>query len=85
MVEAVWMLVNQDLVFETVIGCGKAYSIEKWLELCFGLFDQDWREFVSIRTNFQAEYKILVSNPTLIKSLGWQSKTSIEDLAKMMK
>ena len=82
--EAIWILINQTDVFEAVIGCGKADSIEKWLELCFGYFDKDWREFVSINANFQAEYDILVSNPTLIKSLGWQPKISIDELAKLM-
>jgi GDPmannose 4,6-dehydratase len=83
-VEAVWVLVNQDAVFEAVIGCGAAHSIEEWLELCFRVFNKNWREFISVKPEFQAEYEILVSKPDLIKSLGWEPKTSIEDLAKMM-
>jgi GDPmannose 4,6-dehydratase len=83
-VEAVWTLVNQAGVFEAVIGSGKAHSIEKWLDLCFGRVEKNWREFVAINPDFQAEYEILVSNPALINSLGWEPKTSIEDLAKMM-
>ena len=82
--EAIWILINQTNVFEAVIGCGKAEPIEKWLELCFGYFDKDWRKFVSINANFQAEYDILVSNPALIKSLGWQPRMDIKDLAEMM-
>lgn len=82
--EAVWVLVNQNEVFEAVIGSGEAHSIEEWLALCFGLFGKDWREFVSVKTDFKPEYKVLVSNPGLIKSLGWQPRTSIEELAKMM-
>ena len=83
-VEAVWCLINQDDIFETVLGSGKAYSIENWLELCFAKIDRDWRDYVIINENFKSEYQILVSNPTLIKSLGWQPKLDIKDLAEMM-
>ena len=34
-VEAIWMLVNQNVVFEAVIGNGKAYSIKDWVEYFF--------------------------------------------------
>jgi len=44
----------------------------------------NWRDHVIIRENFKPEYQILVSQPVLIKSLGWEPQTSIEDLAKMM-
>ncbi|MBX7171166.1 MAG: GDP-mannose 4,6-dehydratase [Pyrinomonadaceae bacterium] len=83
-VEAVWLLVNQDRNFETVIGSGKAYKIEDWLHLCFANANRNWQDYVTVKPNFQSEYEILVSNPALIKSIGWQPKTSIEDLAKMM-
>lgn len=82
--EAVWLLVNQDEVFETVIGSGKAHSIEDWLKLCFANVNKNWQDYVTIKSDFQSEYEILVSNPTLIKSMKWQPKISIEDLAKMM-
>lgn len=82
--EAVWRLVNQEEVFEAVIGSGEAHSIEEWIELCFSLAGRDWREFVTLKEGFSAEYRILVSNPVLIKSLGWQPRTSIRALAQMM-
>lgn len=83
-VDAVWTLVNQDDVFEAVIGSGEAYSIEEWLELCFSSVNKNWRTYVRVRASFAPEYKILVSNPALIKSLGWRSKVDIKDLARMM-
>lgn len=82
--EAVWLLVNQDNVFEAVIGSGEAHMIEEWLELCFASVDKSWRDHVHIRKDFTAEYKILVSNPALIRSLGWQPKVDIKELARMM-
>jgi len=83
-VEAVWQLVNQDEVFEAVIGSGIAHSIEEWLNLCFSAINRDWRDFVTLQKEFVPEYQILVSNPALIKSLGWNPKTEITELARIL-
>jgi GDPmannose 4,6-dehydratase len=83
-VEAVWKLVNQDEVSEAVIGSGRAHSIEEWLELCFAIAGKNWRDFVTIKKDFKPEYRVLVSNPALISSLGWQPTIDINGLAKMM-
>lgn len=83
-VAAVWRLMSQQSVFEAVIGCGKAHSIEEWLDLCFGHVNKDWRRFVNVSENYQAEYRVLVSNPGLIRSLGWEPRVDIHGLAKMM-
>lgn len=83
-VKAVWILVNQDKVFETVIGSGTAYSIENWLKLCFEYINKDWRDHIIIKSNFKSEYNVLQSNPALIKSLGWLPEVEIGELAEMM-
>ena len=83
-VRAIWMLVSQTTVFEAVIGSGTAHSIEDWLNLCFSRFGLDWREYVIIKENFKAEYRVLISNPALLKSLGWEPQYDIQDLAEMM-
>lgn len=82
--EAVWCLVNQENIFEAVIGSGIAHSIEEWLNLCFSHVNKDWWDYVTIKNNFKPEYQILVSNPALIKSLGWNPKVNINGLAKLM-
>ena len=83
-VEAVWQLINQDIIYETVIGSGKAYTIEDWIKICFGFADLDWEKYIIAKAGFVTEYKTLVSNPRLIMSLGWKPKVSIEQLATMM-
>lgn len=84
-VAAVWQLVNNNkMVYEAVIGCGTAYTIEDWLNICFELINRNWKEHVVIDDDFVSEYEVLVSNPSTILSLGWQPKVSIEELAKMM-
>lgn len=80
----IFTLIDQDSVFEAVIGSGIAYSIENWLEQCFGIIGKDWHDHVRIREGFTPEYKCLVSNPGTIKSLGWSPAVGFQELAKMM-
>ena len=82
--KGIFTLVEQDDVFEAVIGSGEAYSIEQWLELCFKLIDKEWRNHVRQREEFIPEYKRLVSNPATIFQLGWSPSVKLPELAKMM-
>ena len=43
-VAGILTLVDQDDVFEAVIGSGKAFSIERWLETCFAIAGRNWRD-----------------------------------------
>lgn len=83
-VEAIWLLVNQDNVYETVIGSGVAYAIKDWISYCFEKYSLNWMEHVIIDENYKTDYDILVSNPMKIKSLGWNPKTNMFQLANMM-
>jgi GDPmannose 4,6-dehydratase len=83
-VKAIWKLVNQDDIFEAVIGTGITYSFGHWVNICFSLMNLDCRNYIKSENLINAEYKILVSNPYLINSLGWYPETSIDTLAKMM-
>ena len=83
-VKAIMALVEQNNIFESNLGSGLAYSIEEWLEVCFGLIGKDWRQHVTLKQNFVPEYDILVSDPARIHSLGWMPKVSFTGLAEMM-
>jgi GDPmannose 4,6-dehydratase len=83
-VEGIWTLVNQEKIFEANISTGKGYSIKDWLEECFKLANKNWKDYVAINKDFVPEYKQLVSDPSIIFSLGWQPKTSFSQLAKIM-
>jgi GDPmannose 4,6-dehydratase len=83
-VKGVWTLVKQDKVTEAVIGTGKAHTIEEWINICFSDQGLDWKEHVVQTENFVSDYKVLVSNPALINSIGWKHETDIRALVKMM-
>jgi GDPmannose 4,6-dehydratase len=82
--EGIFTLINQDKIFEACIGTGKAYSIQDWLEICFNRIDKDWKDYVNLRESFIPEYKILVSDPSTINSIGWLPKTTFENLCTLM-
>jgi GDPmannose 4,6-dehydratase len=81
---AVLCLVQQDDVFEAVIGSGEGHSVQEWLELCFARVGLAWQEHVTIKAGFQAEYKRMLSGPTRIMSLGWKPEVTFAALAEMM-
>jgi GDPmannose 4,6-dehydratase len=83
-VKGIWILVNQEQVYEAVIGTGKAYSIKDWLKACFNIIGKNWEDYVETEMHFVSEYDILVSDPGTILSLGWKPEVSFEELAKMM-
>jgi GDPmannose 4,6-dehydratase len=83
-VEGIITLIDQDNVYEAVIGSGVAFSIEDWLESCFSLIGRDWRKYVRLREGFTPEYSKLVSAPETINALGWRPKVNMGELARMM-
>ena len=83
-VKAVWQLVQQDSIMESVIGTGKAHSIEEWIAACFSLYGLKWQDYIVKTDGFVPEYQVLVSDPSTIVSLGWKPEVSMTDLVKMM-
>lgn len=83
-VKGIFTLIEQNEVYEAVIGSGITYSIKDWLEICFQLIGRDWHDHVKISREFTPEYRSLVSNPKTINSLGWFPVVGFQDLAKIM-
>jgi GDPmannose 4,6-dehydratase len=81
---AVWVLINQSKIFEAILGCGHTHSIRTWIEYCFNKIGKNWQDYVVIRQDFVPEYNVLVSNPQLIKEIGWKPETGFTQLADMM-
>jgi GDPmannose 4,6-dehydratase len=83
-VEGIWLLVNQENVYEANISSGLGYSILDWVKECFNLIGKDYKNFVIEKNDFKAEYRQLISDATLIRSMGFDPKVSFKELAKMM-
>ena len=83
-VQGIWKFINQDKIYEANISSGLGYSIKDWVEKCFGIIGKDYKNYVIERNDFKAEYKQLVSDASLIHSIGFTPKVSFYELAQMM-
>jgi GDPmannose 4,6-dehydratase len=84
-VDAVWKLMNQEVIYEAVIGSGRAYSIKEWISKCFSHTGiENWQNYVIEKEGYKAEYETLVSDPQRLYSIGWTPKVSFDELAKIM-
>ncbi len=83
-VKGLWQFVSQDKIFEMNISSGIGHSIKEWVIECFKIIDRDFNLYVLEKDDFIAEYKQLVSDATLIKSLGFKQEVSFYQLAEMM-
>lgn len=83
-VKGIWLLVNQDNVLEANISSGEGHSIKEWIEQCFKIIDKDYNDYVIVNRNFTTTYKKLVSDNSLIDSLGYKPSITFSELANMM-
>ena len=83
-VEAIWLLVNQDTVFEANIGSGEGYSIKEWIEACSEKLNINLRPYLHETKGYTSPYKILISENSLIRSLGYKPEVSFHELVNIM-
>ena len=88
-VEAMWLMLQQDIPDDYVIATGQTHSVREFLELAVkyaGLIGPP-EDFVEIDENFKrpAEVDLLVGDSSkALKKLGWQPRMSFNQLVKKM-
>lgn len=87
-VEAMWMMLQQDIPDDYVICTGETHSIREFLDVAFGHIGiSDWSNYVVQDLEFYrpAEVDYLRGdNSKALSKLGWRPKTSFRDLVRMM-
>ena len=86
-VEAMWLMLQQDVPDDYVLATGTPHSVREFVEMAFDLVDLDYRQYVVIDEKFYrpAEVMILTGDATKAKEqLGWQPKVSFQELVKEM-
>ncbi len=86
-VEAMWLMLQQKEPDDYVIATGKSHSISEFCEkafACKGILN--WQDYIEqepllVRRN---EVFNLVGDNTKIKSIGWEPKTTFDELVRMM-
>jgi GDPmannose 4,6-dehydratase len=82
--EGMFMLVEQDDVYEAAIGTGVGHSINDFLTEAFRQAGLSLEEHVQVRGDYRPEYARLVSDPRTMTGLGWKATTDLEQLVELM-
>jgi GDPmannose 4,6-dehydratase len=87
-VEAMWLMLQQDVADDYVIATGESHSVRDFLDVAFNYVGiQDWSKHVIIDPKFlrPAEVDVLRGNSNKAKEkLGWAPKTEFKDMVHTM-
>ncbi len=86
-VEAMWLMLQQDKPHDYVIGTNTTHSVREVCKIAFEHVGLNWEDYVVENKKFfrPTEIKELKGDYAKAKKdLGWEPKTSFEDLIKMM-
>jgi GDPmannose 4,6-dehydratase len=86
-VEAMWLMLQQDVADDYVIATGKTNTVKRCVEIAFERVGLDWREHVAIDDGLKrpAEVDLLVGNAAKAeRELGWRPAVSFEQLIALM-
>lgn len=84
--EAAHLMMTQDIPEDYIIGTGNLISMREFADRAFSLVGLDYRDYLEPDESFKRkDTEILRANITKIKTnLGWEPKTSIDELIKIM-
>ena len=86
-VEAMYLMLQQDIPDDFVICTGETHTVRRFCELAFGALDLNYEEYVVIDPKFYrpSEVDLLIGDRTKAENvLGWKPETSFEELVRMM-
>jgi GDPmannose 4,6-dehydratase len=86
-VEAMWLMLQQDLPDDYVIATGKTHSVEEFLTEAFSHINLDWHDYVELDPKYlrPAEVDLLIGDASKAKrALGWEPKVSFKELVRLM-
>lgn len=86
-VEAMWLMLQQDLPDDYVIGTGESHAVQEFLEEAFAYVALDWRGYVEIDPRYfrPTEVELLLADATKARELlGWQPQVSFKEVVKIM-
>ena len=86
-VEAMWLMLQEDMPDDYVIATGETRSVGEFLDEAAACLDLDWREFVEIDPRYfrPAEVDLLLGDASKARRvLGWEPRTSFRQLVRIM-
>jgi GDPmannose 4,6-dehydratase len=82
-----WRMLQQDEPGDYVVATGETHSVRRFCEIAFSHVGLSYEDHVTINEKFMrpAEVDLLIGDPSRAeKELGWQRRTSFEELVTMM-
>jgi GDPmannose 4,6-dehydratase len=86
-VDAMWRMLQQHDPTDYVIGTGRHHSVRDCVQAAFGHVGLDCEDFVRVDKQFvrPAEVDALLADPSKARrELGWEPRTSFEDMIRIM-
>jgi GDPmannose 4,6-dehydratase len=86
-VEAMWLMLQQRVPRDYVVGTGETHSVRELVDLAFSRVGLDYRDFVVSDPKYYrpAEVDLLLADPRRArKELGWTPRVTFKELVEMM-
>lgn len=87
-VEAMWLMLQQDLPDDYIIATGETHSVQEFVEEAFRYAELgDWRTFVEIDDRYKrpTEVRYLIGDASKAKQkLGWEPRVKFQELVRIM-
>ena len=86
-VEAMWLMMQQEVADDYVIATGESHSVQEFIETAFGLLDLDWQEYVTVDQEFFRPSEVIELKGDAAKAkahFGWSPKVLFPQLVEKM-
>ena len=82
-----WLMLQQDKPDDYVVATGVKHSVRSFVDKVFSSVGLDWKDYVEFDARYlrPTEVDQLLGDPSKArKELGWQPRTSFEELVRIM-
>lgn len=86
-VEAMYLMLQQEIPDDFIIATGKSYSLSAFVQTAFNHFNLNWKDHVTHKNTLLRPSEIMHSRTSPQKAkevLRWQAKSNMHDVVKMM-
>ena len=86
-VETMWLMLQQDVAEDYVLGTGETHSVKEFLVEAFNYAGLDWQEYVRIDPRYfrPLEVETLIADASKArKELKWSPKVTFKELVRIM-